>query len=116
MDEQPGVGRKAVRAMRRVVRYCGTEPLPLRVAVAMAIAARHVGGGVAVGYRDRWCDGQDPSELFLLGVDPGNDVMLEATGPRAGELLDELQRVLEHSATPATSRESDPDSNGPDPG
>ena len=43
-------------------------------------------------------------------------VVLEATGPRAGELLDELQRVLEHSATPATSRESDLDATGPDPG
>jgi hypothetical protein len=111
MDEHQGVPRKVGRVVRRVVRYGGAEPLPLRVAVTVAVASRHAGGSLAVGYRDRWCDGQDPSELFLLGVDPGNDVVLEATGPRAGELLDELQRVLEHPAIPSTSRECD----GPDP-
>jgi phosphotransferase system HPr-like phosphotransfer protein len=95
MDEQLGTGRVAGRAVRRVVRYGGAGPMPLRLAVAVAIAARQAGGGLSVGYRDRWCDGRDPSELFLLGVDPGNDVVLEATGPRAGELLDEVQRVLE---------------------
>ncbi len=115
MDEQLGVGGKAKRAVRRVVRYGGTEPLPLRLAVAVALAARNAGGGLSVGYRDRWCDGQDPSELFLLGVEPGNDLVLEATGPRAGELLDEVQGVMEGGVDPASSallRLSDPTSEG----
>lgn len=115
MDEQLGVGGRAKRAVRRVVRYGGTEPLPLRLAVTVALAARNAGGGLSVGYRDRWCDGQDPSELFLLGVGPGNDLVLEATGPRAGELLDEVQRVLEHPVMPTVLQEGEPGSADPGP-
>jgi phosphotransferase system HPr-like phosphotransfer protein len=109
MDEQPSVTGKAGRVVRRVVRYGGTEPLPLRLAVAAALAARNAGGRLAVGYRDRWCDGQDPSELFLLGVDPGNDLTLETTGPRAGELLDELQQLLESPPAASVRPPSEPE-------
>ncbi len=94
MAEQLNVAGKA-QAVRRIVNYRGTEPLPLRVAVAVALVAHRTGKRISIGYREQWCDGRDPAEFFLLGVDPGSELVLEASGPDAVELIDEVQKILE---------------------
>ncbi len=74
----------------------GHEPygLHMRPAAELAKCARQWSGTITLRHGELTADGTSPSELMMLMVMPGSELILEADGPEAEHWLDLFEKIL----------------------
>lgn len=101
------VGQGRAPVYRKLVHYRSQQALSLREAIELATTARRARGPVVVVHRDRRCDATDPGAVFLLGIDPGDALAVEVTGPVTPGVLEELEHILARMGVAPRGEEAD---------
>ena len=98
----PGGPALASSTFRRKVVIRNPHGFHMRPAAAVAEAARRFQSQVTVIHGDRRSSAREILDLLMLLVEPGGEVILEASGPDACEAVNSLAAILEAEEPPPT--------------
>lgn len=70
----------------------------LRMAFSLANLCSSRKCAVRVGYGGQWADGKELTDVLGLGVETGETITLETSGPGAEDALEELKKFFATSA------------------
>ncbi|MBY0231954.1 MAG: HPr family phosphocarrier protein [Gemmataceae bacterium] len=84
-------------SLKRTVVVANPNGLHLRPSAAFVQTAQRFQSRVTVHHNGNSVDGKNsPLDLMLLMAMPGSELVLEAEGPDASQMLDALAEVLSH--------------------
>jgi len=66
----------------------------LRLAFSLADLCSRRKCAVRVGFGSQWADGKELTDVLGLGVESGETITLETTGPEAEDALEELKKFF----------------------